>query len=120
MDVVASAVTSGVRQVLSVLVVFTLLGVTLWALRRGYKPGILCALGRWTNRFPSLGAPSARRVSANRRSLERMEKLVLTPQHTLHLIRVQGRDVVVATHPHGCTTIAWNTSFPACDDEAGT
>jgi flagellar biogenesis protein FliO len=44
-------------------------------------------------------------VSRQARSLEPVEKLMLTPQHALHLVRVAGRDVLVATHPQGCTFI---------------
>ena len=78
------------RQALSVLLVFSLLGLALWKLRR---PG-------------SSLRPPWRKAGAGPRSLEPVERLVLTPQHALHLIRVQGREVVVATHPHGCTLIA--------------
>jgi flagellar biogenesis protein FliO len=80
-----------VRQVLSVLLVFALLGAALWKLRRG---------GAAVFRIPW------NRASKKDRSIEQVEKLVLTPQHTLHLIRVEGREMVVATHPQGCTVIS--------------
>jgi hypothetical protein len=35
-----------------------------------------------------------------------MERLALTPQHTLHLVRINGREVLVATHPQGCSVVA--------------
>jgi flagellar biogenesis protein FliO len=77
------------RQVLSVLLVFSLLGLVLWKLRR-----------------PGSGFRSPwRRPGGNARSLEAVERLALTPQHALHLVRVQGREVVVATHPQGCTVL---------------
>jgi flagellar biogenesis protein FliO len=79
-----------IRQVLSVLVVFLLLGAALWKLGRGATPVF---------RIPW------NRTSKKGRSLEQVEKLALTPQHALHLIRVEGREIVVATHPHGCTVI---------------
>jgi flagellar biogenesis protein FliO len=82
---------STIRQVLSIVLVFALLGVTLWKLRRGGNP--MEFLGRWRTHSP--GA----------RALESVERLALTPQHALHLIRVQGREIVVATHPHGCTLL---------------
>jgi flagellar biogenesis protein FliO len=72
-----------IREVLSVLIVFLLLGAALWKLRRG----------PWN------------RTSKKGRSLEPVEKLALTPQHALHLIRVEGREILVATHPQGCTLI---------------
>lgn len=75
------------RQALSVLLVFSLLGLALWKLR---QPGVAIR-------------PLWRRSQASARSLESMERLALTPQHALHLVRVQGREIVVATHPRGCT-----------------
>lgn len=78
------------RQVFSVLLVFSLLGLALWKLRR---PGTALR-------------PLWRRPGASVRALEPVERLALTPQHVLHLVRVQGREVVVATHPHGCTVLS--------------
>jgi flagellar biogenesis protein FliO len=79
------------RQVLSVLAVFGLLGVVLWALRRA-----------GTTRF-KLGSKQGRG-----RALESVERLALTPQHSLHLVKIRGREVVVATHPHGCSLLSEN------------
>jgi flagellar biogenesis protein FliO len=39
------------------------------------------------------------------RSLEALERLALTPQHSLHLVRIGGREVVVATYPQGCVLL---------------
>ncbi len=77
------------RQALSVLLVFALLGLALWKLRR---PGVAFHPG-WRGR------------AASARSLETIERLALTPQHMLHLVRLQGREVIVATHPHGCAVL---------------
>jgi flagellar biogenesis protein FliO len=71
-------------QVFSVLLVFSLLGAALWALRRS---------GR------------GKRVLGNQRSMVAVERLALTPQHTLHVVRINGREVVVATHPQGCSVV---------------
>jgi len=38
-----------------------------------------------------------------------LERLALTPQHTLHLVRIQGREVLVATHPQGCSVVTTAT-----------
>jgi flagellar biogenesis protein FliO len=78
-------------QALSVLIVFALLGAALWALRPGSRLRL----------FAGSGSGSSRKT----RSLEQVEKLMLTPQHAVHLIRVAGREVIVATHPQGCTLI---------------
>jgi hypothetical protein len=34
-----------------------------------------------------------------------VERLALTPQHTLHVVRINGRELVVATHPQGCSVV---------------
>jgi len=39
------------------------------------------------------------------RRLERLEKLLLSPQHTLHLIRLEERILLVASFPNGCTLL---------------
>ena len=80
-----------VRQVGSVLLVFSLLGAVLWVLRRG---------GRIS--FQGL---ARKRAMGNTRSLIAVERLALTPQHTLHLVCIHGREVLVATHPQGCSVV---------------
>jgi len=75
-----------VRQVASVLAVFAILGAVLWLLRRG-------------------GLASLRGWRQQSKSLESIERLALTPQHALHLVKIQGRELVVATHPQGCTLL---------------
>jgi flagellar biogenesis protein FliO len=79
------------RQLFSVLLVFSLLGAALWLLRRG---------GRI-----SLQGLARTRVQGNTRSMVAVERLVLTPQHTLHIVRVNGREILVATHPQGSSVV---------------
>jgi flagellar biogenesis protein FliO len=79
------------RQVFSVLLVFSLLGAALWALRRG---------GRI-----SFQGFARKRILGNTRSMVAVERLALTPQHTLHLICIHGREILVATHPQGCSVV---------------
>jgi flagellar biogenesis protein FliO len=76
-----------VRQALSVALVFALLGAALWILKRGGLTAI---------------RPGAAKKT---RSLESMERLALTPQHSLHMVRIGERIVVVATHPVGCALL---------------
>lgn len=76
------------RQVVAVLAVFALLGAMLWMLRNG---------GMAT--FRGFGA------KARVRQLESVERLVLTANHSLHLVRIGGKEVVVATHPQGCALL---------------
>lgn len=74
------------QQYGAVVVVFCLLGGTLWWLRhRGYAG-----------------------VSASRgggRRLEAIERLPLAPQHTLHLVRVGQVLALVSTSPSGCALL---------------
>jgi flagellar biogenesis protein FliO len=77
------------RQVSAVLLVFSLLGAALWTLRRA---------GR-------LRLPTGLRPVSRGRSLESVERLALTPTHSLHLVRISGREVVVATYPQGCALL---------------
>lgn len=79
------------RQALSILLVFALLGLMLWKLR---------AVGR-----AGIGAGFWNRARSGARSLESVERLALTPQHALHLVRMNGRELVVATHPQGCSLL---------------
>jgi len=81
-----------VRQVFSVIAVFALLGGALWVLRRGGLASF-SAMGR--------GLRGVGRV----KRLESIERLTLTASHSLHLVRIGEREVVVATHPQGCTLL---------------
>jgi hypothetical protein len=82
------------RQVLSILLVFLLLGV---------------ALRRLRGRRSLLGVPW-RNTSGSAHVLQTVDRIVLTPQHMLHLVRAQGREVLVATHPQGCTVLVETAS----------
>jgi flagellar biogenesis protein FliO len=79
------------RQILAIAFVLALLGAACWALRRGIGP------------FHTLrgGKPS-------RRTLESVERIVLTPQHSLHVVRSGGEEWILATHPQGCSVIQKN------------
>jgi flagellar biogenesis protein FliO len=79
------------RQVFSVLVVFSLLGAVLWVLRRG---------GRI-----SLQGIVRTRAQRSSKSMVTKERLALTPQHMLHMVRINGREILVATHPQGCSVV---------------
>jgi flagellar biosynthetic protein FliO len=77
------------EQIGMVLLVFALLGGLLWFSKR-----------RGLASFP-LGP----RRSANARRLEVLERVPLTPQHSLHLVRVAERTVLIATAPSSCTLL---------------
>jgi hypothetical protein len=83
------------RQVFSVLLVFSLLGALLWLLRRG---GRISFRGQAWKRALGYQEGHARLMVA-------VERLALTPQHTLHIVRIDGSDVLVVTHPQGCSVL---------------
>ena len=75
------------QQMLAVLAVLGLLGATLWWLRsRG---------------LAHISGLPARRSGR----LERLERLPLTPTHTLHLVKVADRAILIACSPAGCQVI---------------
>jgi flagellar biogenesis protein FliO len=73
-----------VRQSLAILFVFLLLWAALWFLRKKDWPGL-----RRSKIAPGL--------------LEARGKLALTPRHSIHLVGVGGRTLVLALHPDGVT-----------------
>ena len=80
------------EQIGMVLLVFALMGGLLWfAKRRGLAslPSFPKGLGR----------------GGNTRRLEVLERVPLSPQHALHLVRVAERTVLIATAPTSCTLL---------------
>lgn len=74
------------RQLVAVVAVLGLLGAVLWyARRRGWVLG-------------------AARPRAGRR-MEPIERLMLGPNHTLHLVRIGDEALVVACSPGGCALL---------------
>ena len=76
------------EQTLAVLLVLGLLSTTLWLLRRKGVAGMRFGL---TER------------SRAQKQLEVMERVVLTPQHSLHLVRVRDQLVLVGLSPGSCS-----------------
>jgi flagellar biogenesis protein FliO len=76
------------EQIGMVLLVFGLLGGLLWfSKRRG------------------LAAFSIGGRGGSGRRLEVLERISLTPQHAVHLVRVSSRTVLIATAPSSCTLL---------------
>ncbi len=96
------------RQVFSVLLVFSLLGAVLWLLRRG---------GRISFRGFGKGFAGTR-TPGHTRSMVAVERMALTSDHTLHMVRFNGRDLLVATHPQGCTLVTEQVAERAMGAEA--
>ena len=71
-----------IRQALAVLLVFVLLGAAVWRLRGG-GPSF-----RSTARLSSAG------------------RIALTSQHVVHLLRIDGKELIIATHPQGCSVLS--------------
>jgi flagellar biogenesis protein FliO len=78
------------QQTLAVFLVLLLLGGTLWLLR---KKGIA-----------RLKVSLPRRPGGVKR-LEVLDRIVLTPHHSLHLVRLDNRTVLIGVSPSGCTQI---------------
>jgi len=77
------------EQITMVLLVFALLGGLLWVLKRRGMIGLRL---------------SPRRGGSARR-LEVIERLPLSPQHAVHLVRVADRVVLIGTAPSGCAIL---------------
>jgi flagellar biogenesis protein FliO len=75
------------QQIAAVAGVLFLLVATLWWLRRRGFAGVR------VGRRPA------------RRRLECLERLPLSPQHTLHLVRLGDAALLVASSPAGCSLI---------------
>lgn len=75
-----------VRQSLAIATVFALLWLALWLLKRK-------------------GALAATRPKGGPRRMELRGKLVLSAQHSLQLVGVDGRELLVGVHPSGLTVI---------------
>jgi flagellar biosynthetic protein FliO len=77
------------QPALSVLLVLSLLGGALWWLRRK---------GMASFKFSS---PALNK----RKSIRVVERLALTPQHSLHLVKVEERTLLIAASPAGCSLL---------------
>ncbi len=77
-------------QATAVLSVLFLLIATLWVLRR--------------NGLASLNFTLAKRM-ARQKFLHVVERVPLTPNHSLHLVQVQNRLLLIAVSPAGCAQI---------------
>jgi flagellar biogenesis protein FliO len=77
------------RQLSAVLFVFALLGAAVWLSAR--RRGALLPGGTMLRR--TIGAMTV------------VERVRLTPQHSVHLLRVGRRGLLVAVHPSGCTLL---------------
>ncbi len=78
------------QQLLHIFLVLALLVTTLWLLRR--------------KGLASLNLSLPRR-SAGPKEMELIERLTLTAHHSLHLVRVKDRVLLIGLSPSGCNTL---------------
>ncbi len=79
-----------IQQSFGITLVFLALWLTLWWLKR--------------RGFASLG--TRLKYSDQKREMETIERLALTPQHSVQLIRVQNRVLLLGLHPAGLTVLS--------------
>lgn len=78
-----------IQQTLVVVFVLGLLGATLFWLRsKGMAQFSVKGVGRTTGR-----------------RMQSIERLALTPQHSLHLVNVAGRTLLISVSPSGCSLL---------------
>ena len=93
-----------IRESLGITIVFLLLWAALWLLK---KKGVLRGVGSLAKR--SAAVPC----------LEVIDKIRLTPQHSVHVVSVGGRRIVIGAHPSGLTLLGpapSGTGFDAAGD----
>lgn len=66
--------------------------------------GLLAGTLGWLRGRGSIAAPLRLRTRGGRH-LQAVERLPLSPQHTLHLIRLAGRALLVSSSPSGCALL---------------
>jgi flagellar biogenesis protein FliO len=86
------------RQMMAVGLVFGLLGAALW----------------WLRSKNMAGMPVFRGVRRGPRPMESIDRLALTAQHSLHLVRVGNRCLLISASPTGSTLVE---SLPSSEVE---
>jgi hypothetical protein len=68
---------------------------------------VLCllALTLWWLRRKGMATFVAGRRTAHTRRLQALERLPLTAQHSLHLVRAAGKVVLISSSPSGCSVL---------------
>jgi flagellar biosynthetic protein FliO len=78
------------QQLLAIFLVLALLVTTLWLLRRKGLANLNLSLPR---------------RSAGPKEMELVERITLSAHHSLHLVRVKDRILLIGLSPSGCTTL---------------
>ena len=66
---------------------------------------VVLALGAALYWLRTRGMVSLKVAAGSQKRLQSIERLPLTPQHSLHLIRVAGRTVLIGVSPGGCSVL---------------
>jgi flagellar biogenesis protein FliO len=90
----------GIQQAVTVFAVLVLLGGTLFWLR---SKGIA--------QFGLKGS-----AGGGKKRMQSLERLLLTPQHSLHLVRVGNRILLLAVWPGGCSVLEGNGSETSVEE----
>jgi flagellar biosynthetic protein FliO len=75
---------------------------------------LLLAMVLWWLRRSGLASLPLTRTRTRR--LECLEKLPLGPQHTLHLVRLGDRELLLASTPGGCTVVDSPIAVSRCQE----
>jgi flagellar biogenesis protein FliO len=78
---------------------------------------LLVSLG-WLRRKGMAHLPAGLRLRRSPRRLKLVEKLPLTAQHSLHLVHVDGRALLIGVSPGGCTLLENARVEPAAGESA--
>ena len=78
----------------------------------GMVLAMLCG-GLWLLKRKGLAHPSLRRATrSGEPRMELLDRLALSPQHSLHLVRVGQRTVLVGLSPAGCSLFECASLLP--------
>lgn len=74
--------------------------------------GVLCG-GVWLLKRKGYASPRLRRQNgAGHPRLEVLDRLALTPQHSLHLVRLADRTMLIGLSPNGCNLLESGKDLP--------
>jgi flagellar biogenesis protein FliO len=67
--------------------------------------GLMIALLQWLRRRGVAHLRTGLGRHRSGRRLELLERLPLTPQHSLHVVRMDGRSLLIGVSPSGCALL---------------
>jgi flagellar biogenesis protein FliO len=67
--------------------------------------GLLLGALQWMRRRGVAHIRTGLRLRKSARRLELLEKLPLTAQHSLHVVRMDGRSLLIGVSPSGCSLL---------------